>query len=279
MFILIDMRKLTRYLAPVLILIMVLSWIHWSRLSQGHLIVHFLDIGQGDSVLIQTPSNKIILVDGGPGTEIMTELNEILPFLEKEIDLLVLTHPHSDHVEGLVPVVKRYDIDAALITGVSYSNPYYDEFLKDLQLEAEVYFADSSQDFDFGDGVYLDVLYPFEPIISGEFENVNNSSIVMRIIYEENEILLAGDAEFEVEEELLELGAVLFSDVFKASHHGSRTANTEEFVEAISPSIVVIQSGEDNAFGHPHQETLDVFEKIGADVYRNDLDGRVSLEF
>jgi len=273
------MKKLIRYLVPFLLLAILLSWVHYSKLSHGHLIINFLDIGQGDSILIQTPSDKIILIDGGPGTKILTELNEILPFLEKSIDLMVLTHPHSDHIEGLVPVLKRYDVKAALITGVSYTNTYYEEFLENLRQEADVYFAYADQDFDFGDGVYLDVIYPFESIAGESFENVNNSSIVIRLTYGDNEILLAGDSEVEVEEKLLESGVILASDVFKASHHGSRTANSADFLEAISPQTVVIQVSDDNSFGHPHQESLDVFEEIGAKVYRNDLDGRITLEF
>ena len=240
-------------------------------------MVNFLDVGQGDSILIQTPNNHIILVDGGAETAVLTELNDVLPFLQKKIDLLVLTHPHSDHIEGLVPVIEKYDVESALITGVDYTNSYYDEFLKDLRGEARIYFAYAGTDFEFDDGVFVDVLYPFAPIVGEEFENLNNSSIVLRITYGENEILLTGDAESEVETELLESGVPLQSDVMKAGHHGSRTATSSEFLEEVAPSIVVIQCGSDNSFGHPHQETLDNLS--GIDVYRNDLDGRVTLRF
>lgn len=250
-------------------------WSHWSRLAQGDLHIYFLDVGQGDAVLIKTPSDQIILVDGGPGTEILTELNDILPFLKKDIDLMVLTHPHADHIEGLVAVLKRYDVESALVTGVQYNNAYYDEFLRDLRDEAKVYFAYSGMDFDFGDGVFLDTLYPFELIVGEEFENVNNSSIVMRITYEDVAILLSGDAEVEIEEMLL--GSEVEADLMKASHHGSRTANSEEFLEAVSPEVVVIQVGKDNQFDHPHEETLKNLE--GIDVYRNDLHGTVEIVF
>ncbi len=269
------MKKLLRYFLPFLLITSVLVWIHWSRLPHGHLAVHFLDVGQGDSILLQTPSGQVVLIDGGPGTEVMSEIADILPFLEKKIDLMILTHPHSDHVEGLVPVLRRYEVEAALITGVSYRNSYYLQFLEDLKDEAEVYFAHADQDFDLGDGVVIDVLYPFEPIIGEEFGNVNNSSIVVRITYEDHSILLAGDAEFEVENELLESGVTLNSDIFKASHHASKTANTLDFFDEISPGTVVIQVGQDNSFGHPHKDALDAFD--GTKVYRNDLDGRVSI--
>ncbi|MBU1018976.1 MAG: ComEC/Rec2 family competence protein [Patescibacteria group bacterium] len=270
------MKKL---IIPFLLIAILLAYFHQARLSHGQLHVHFLDIGQGDSILIQTPSNKLILIDGGPGTEILTQLNDVLPFLQKKIDLMILTHPHSDHIEGLVPVLDRYQVETALITGVAYHNSYYEEFLHDLQNEAQIYYAHEGADFDFGDGVFLDVLYPFQPVIGEYFENINNSSIVARITYEDDSILLAGDAENEVEEALLESGVVLDSDLFKASHHGSKTANSKEFSEAVSPETVVIQVGEGNSFGHPHQETLSALEEMGATVYRNDLDGRVEVVY
>ncbi|PIP66544.1 competence protein ComE [Candidatus Peregrinibacteria bacterium CG22_combo_CG10-13_8_21_14_all_44_10] len=273
------MKKLRRYIVPLVCLTLLLTWIHVSRLSHGHLVVNFLNVGQGDSILIQTPSDKIILIDGGPGTSVLTELNDVLPFLEKDIDLMVLTHPHSDHIEGLVAVLKRYNVDAALITGVSYTNSYYEEFLKDLPLEADVYFASAEHDFDFGDGVFLDVLYPFDEISGKEFDNLNNSSIVIRLIYGDTAILLTGDAEIEVEEMLLAEGVLLSSDILKAGHHGSRTASSTAFVQAVSPGIVVIECGSDNSFGHPHDEAMTIFEEIGADVYRTDLDGRVTMVF
>jgi len=270
------MKKL---IIPFLLVVTILAYSHYVRLSHGQLHIHFLDIGQGDSILIQTPSNKLILIDGGGGSEILSELNDILPFLQKKIDLMILTHPHADHIEGLVPVLKRYQVKTALITGASYHNSYYEEFLHDLQNEAQIYYAHEGADFDFGGGVFLDVLYPFQPVIGEYFENINNSSIVTRITYEDAEILLAGDAEAEVEEELLEHGIILDSDLFKASHHGSKTANSREFLEAVSPETVVIQVGEGNSFGHPHQETLSALEEIGATVYRNDLDGRVEVVY
>src|SRR3989339_336745 len=150
------MKKIFSLILPFLIMSGVLVYSHVTRSSGGDLVVNFLDVGQGDSILIQTPNNHIILVECGAETAVLTELNDVLPFLQKKIDLLVLTHPHSDHIEGLVPVIKRYEVESALITGVAYSNSYYEEFLRDLREEAEVYYAYSGSDFEFDDGVALD---------------------------------------------------------------------------------------------------------------------------
>lgn len=271
------MKNLKRFLIPFILISCVLFYINWSRLTHGCLIVYFLDVGQGDSILIKTPSDKIILIDGGPGTEVLTELNAVLPFFKKNIDLLILTHPHADHVEGLAPVTARYQIDSALITGVEYANEYYEKLLSGLRDDgADIYFADETTDFSFDDGVFVDVLYPFESIAGESFEDMNDTSIVTRIIYGDESILLAGDCTEKVEEKLLEYGSFLDSDIFKASHHGSKYSNSLPFLEAVSPDTVVIQVGE-NDFGHPTEEALLNFEEINAEIFRNDLDGRIEI--
>ncbi|EKD63821.1 MAG: hypothetical protein ACD_51C00189G0002 [uncultured bacterium] len=272
-----HMKNFRRFFVFLLLIACALFYIHYSRLAHGRMHVYFLDVGQGDSILIKTPSDKIILIDGGPGTEVLTELNSVLPFFTKKIDLLVLTHPHADHVEGLAPVTERYAIDKALITGVEYENEYYEEFLSNLSDdETTVYFANEMTDFSFDDGVFVDVLYPFESIDGRSFDDLNDSSIVMRISYNDWSVLLAGDIGKSVERELVSNGAILDSDVFKASHHGSKNSNSSYFLEAVSPNIVVVQVGE-NDFGHPTEEAIRNFENAGAEVFRTDQDGRVEI--
>lgn len=274
------MRKFLVYFFGFMLISSILAYLHFSKLADGRFYVYFLDVGQGDSVLIKTPSNKIILVDGGPDNEILTELDSVLSFFERKIDLVVLTHPHSDHIEGLIPVFDKFNVTAVLMTGVSYENAYYDVFLDKVSDEdSTVYFADDNIDFYFDDGVVIDVLYPFASIRDEEFENLNNSSIVMKIRYEDNEILLAGDAEAEIEDELVIRGSDLDSDLFKASHHGSRTANGYDFVKAVSPDYAVISCGAGNDFKHPHEETLETFSIFGVDVFRTDLSGRIEFIF
>ncbi|MFA6528158.1 MAG: MBL fold metallo-hydrolase [Candidatus Gracilibacteria bacterium] len=269
------MKNLKRFFVFFLLISCVLFYIHWSRLSHGEMIVYFLDVGQGDSVLIKTPSDKIILIDGGPETEVMSELNAVLPFFKKNIDLLVLTHPHDDHIQGLVSVTARYQIDSALITGVDYDNAYYDEFLSNLREDrTDVYFADEGTDFSFDDGVFVDVLYPFESISGESFSDINDSSIVMRITYGSGAVLLAGDCTEKIESQLLNHGLLLDSDIFKASHHGSKYSNSLPFLQVVSPNTVVISVGE-NDFGHPTEEAIMNFEEVGAEIFRTDEDGRV----
>ncbi len=256
--------------------------VNWAlfELPDELLHVHFLDIGQGDSIFIKTPENHKILIDGGPDGKVIGELSELMPFFDKTIDLMILTHPHADHVSGLIEVLKKYEVKNVLLTGATYDSEVYSEFLRELgESERGVFLARSSSDFMFGD-VLLDTIYPFYQIGGETFSNLNNTSVAVRISYGDLSILLTGDLEGEAEKELIKADVELKSDIFKAGHHGSKNASTLEFLERVQPEIVVIQSGEDNKFGHPHAETLENFEKIGVGrVYRNDVDGRIEFVF
>jgi len=253
--------------------------VHLARLPHEQMVVDFLNVGQGDAILITTPTGEQVLVDGGPEQFVLGELGAVMPFLDRTIDLLVLTHPHADHVMGLIPVLRQYKVGAVLLTGVAYENPIYEIFLEEIQSQnIPIWVAHQQSDFAFGE-VYFDILFPFQPLVGQEFDNVNNSSIVMKISFYETDILLTGDAEHEVEEALLTVNAPLEAEVLKAGHHGSRTASGLEFLEAVSPEKVIIQCGADNDFGHPHEETLAILGSHEAQVLRNDLDDRIRLTY
>ncbi|MFH1218797.1 MAG: MBL fold metallo-hydrolase [Candidatus Peregrinibacteria bacterium] len=252
-----------------------LGFLLW-QVPDGRMHVWFLDVGQGDSILVKTPLGHQILVDGGPGNVVVERLGEVMPYFDGSIDMVVLTHPHADHVDGLVEVLSRYSVDSVLLTGVMDEYAGYIEFLKEIEDGGvDVYVAESGMDFRFGD-VYVDVIYPVEQIVGEEFSNLNNSSIGVVVSYGDNEILLTGDLE-EEEEVGLVVGDV---DIFKAGHHGSKTANTLELLRRAKPEMVVIQCGAENKFGHPHVEALERFEEMGVEVVkRNDLDGTVEVVF
>ncbi|MEK7672683.1 MAG: ComEC/Rec2 family competence protein [Patescibacteria group bacterium] len=241
--------------------------------------INFLDIGQGDGIFIKTPENYQILIDGGPNDKVLEELNKVMPFYDKSIDFIVLTHPHADHINGLLEVIKKYDVESILITGVEYSNRNYQEMMSILrEKDMNIYIAEKNQDFSFGSTI-LDVIYPFKPLISQDFENVNNSSIGIMVGFKDKKILLTGDLEIEGETELLRYKN-LKADIFKAGHHGSKTSSTPALLEKVQPEIVVIQSGKGNKFNHPSKETLENFQQLGiTKVRRNDLEGRIEFVF
>lgn len=278
------MQEIPGKIKKLLVVMLVGGWtllvFAFLQIPDGQFYIYFLNIRQGDSIFIKTPENHQILIDGGPKNYVIEELAEVMPFFDKTIDLVVLSHPHADHVDGLVEVVKRYEVENILLTGASYSNLAYDELLREVDKQGiPVWIAESGTDFRFGE-VFMDILYPFETVVGQKFDNVNNSSVAVRVEYENTRILLTGDLEVEAEAELVAHGVDIEADIFKAGHHGSRSSSTLGFLERVSPEIVVIQSGEGNSYEHPHGESLENFEKVGVKrVYRNDLEGRVELVY
>lgn len=243
--------------------------------------IYFLDAGQGDAILVRTPNDRFVLIDGGPDDKVLTELSDVMPFFSRRIDLVILTHAHSDHINGLVSVLKRYDVPAVLITGAVAHGSYYDEFMDIIAgKNIRLFIAESGNDFDFGGGVFLDILYPVESIFAKKIENTNNASIVSKLVYGKSSALLTGDAENESEKEQLSTDFDLSADILKAGHHGSRTASSPAYLKSVNPEIAVIQCGAGNKFSHPHPETLTNLSGIGVQkIYRTDLNGRVRFSF
>jgi len=242
--------------------------------------IYFLDIGQGDSILIKTPENHQILIDGGPKNYVLEEMANVISFFDREIDLVVLTHPHADHIEGLIEVLKRYKVNGVLLTGVNFFDNTYNEFLKEIRLrEIPVFIAESRGDFIFGD-VFIDVLFPLKAISGNNYDNLNNSSVGVCVVYKNKKILLLGDLEQEAENVLLKTFLPSNVDIYKASHHGSKTASSIDFLKRILPKNVVIQVGKDNKFKHPHPETIRNFYRANIKkIYRTDTDGMVEFVF
>ena len=240
--------------------------------------VDFLDVGQGDAILIKSPFGQNILIDGGPDSKVIEGLGKNLPFWDKRIDLMVLTHPHDDHVTGLIEVIKRYSVKKILYTGVIHSAPNYLAWLAVIrERKIPLVIIDRPQKIVLGDDCYMEIIYPRKNFLAQETDNLNNSSIVARLVYGQTKFLLMGDAEIEVEKELLADGADLSAQVLKVGHHGSDTSSGEEFLKAVSPQIAVIQVGEDNDFGHPSLRILKRLERAGAEILRTDKNGTVSL--
>lgn len=250
----------------------------WLKLPST-LELHMLDVGQGDAILLRTAEGQNILVDGGPGQTVLEELGEVLSPFDRRLDLVILTHPHEDHVAGLVPVLQRFEVGEVLLSAPEYSNQAYEALMEEIaEREIPYSFADDERDFEFED-VKLDVLFPFEPFTGDEMENVNNSSPVIKVVWGEVEVLLTGDAEQEVEAALLAAGMDLSADIIKAGHHGSRSSSTDAFLEAVGAELMLISCGAGNDYGHPHEETLEKADDLNMEVRRTDLEGRISIYF
>ncbi|MDO8471114.1 MAG: ComEC/Rec2 family competence protein [bacterium] len=252
----------------VLILSNILVWITvYQRQPSDKLSVYFLDVGQGDAIFIDSPTHGRVLIDGGANRKVLSELGEILPFADKRIDVMMVTHPDKDHIGGLPEVVNRYEVGMFLEPGVESENTIDDELEKRVE-ENNIpkLLARRGMVINFGDGVKLQVLFPlFDQDVSNW--ETNNASIVARLIYRDKSFLLTGDSPVSIENVLLNLDpSLLDSDVLKAGHHGSRTSTSLTYAEAVSPEYAVISAGKDNSYGHPHQDVLDILEKVGAQI-------------
>jgi competence protein ComEC len=206
---------------------------------------------------------------------LLEKLAEEMPFWDRTIDLIILTHPEKDHMTGLIEVLKSYEVENVLWTGVVRNTADYREWLKLTGEEGtNLHIAKSGLKIGFGRPYeFLYVLHPFESQEGMKMEDSNNTSIVARLVYKDASFIFTGDAYQSAEKQIISLGAEVDSDVLKAGHHGSKTSTSREFVEAVSPEFAVISCGRDNSYGHPSSDALEALE--GIDVLRTDLQGDV----
>jgi len=241
--------------------------------------VIFLDVGQGDAILIQSPEQNI-LIDGGPDKAIVRKLDKYIPLTKRHIDLIILTHPDSDHLTGLVEVLKRWSVGSIAESGLKSFNPAYIEFNSLIESKnVKRYIINTPQKIVFNNDMSLNFLWPFsKELIEDNQGDCNFLSLVAMLNYEDNNFLLTGDATKETEEELMLRSLILEADVLKAGHHGSKYSSGIDFLEKVNPEYVVISAGEGNSFGHPNLRVLDNFKKIKAEVLRTDKKGDIIFE-
>lgn len=238
--------------------------------------IDFFDVGQGDSIFIETMNKKQILIDGGPDLSVLEKIGRAMPFYDRYIDIVVLTHPEQDHLNGLIEILKRYNIGAVITSGIIKNTNQYKEFIKTIkEKNIPIYIAKLGGEIDFGNNIKLNILYPFEDVSGKEALDVNNFSVVSRLIYNNFELLLTGDIEKSIENKLVKSGLDLQSDVLKIAHHGSKTSTTEDFLKAVSAALAIIEVGKDNKYGHPHQEVLDRLANL--EIFQTGRDGDIKI--
>ena len=268
-------------LLPVVALL--LAMVVAAQQPDGRLHLWVLDVGQGDAILLRTPEGHTALVDGGPGaTPLLNGIGERIPFWQRDLDLLVLTHPHQDHMMGFVDVLARYRVDQVVQTPFTATGGVQAEWLRTLESrKLPVHYARRGETLGFeGEPeVTLSVLHPADPraAYGAAGDDVNDASLALRVTYGSHSILLAGDVQADAEGKLARLGGGLRSTVLKVAHHGRDTSSSLPFLEAVEPEVAIISVGEGNRFGHPSAETLEALRSVGADVYRTDEDGTVEI--
>lgn len=236
-----------------------------------------LDIGQGDAILIKTPSGKEVLVDAGPKDSVLPALQKVMSPFDTNIDILIITNPDADHIGGFADVLGVYDVGLVIEPGTYNPSATYRN-LKEKITEKKVQniLARAGTHIDFGDGAMLDILFPDRDVSNWE---ANDGSVVAKLTYGEHSFLLTGDATTKTEKIILEKYPKEFLDVdvLKVGHHGSHTSTSNAFVREITPEYALISDGKNNKYGHPHQAVLDTLNSFGAKILRTDLSGTIIL--
>ena len=244
-----------------------------AMVSEGELSVRMIDTGQSDAIYIHAPEADILIDAGEVG-----EGQKVVSYLEaqgvEKLDLVVATHPHSDHIGGMAEVLSAFEVDVFTMPRLPDSmvptTQVYEGLLDAVRENSlKIRAAEPGKTYDFGDA-HLALLAPLE-----DYDDLNNYSAVVRLVYGETSFLFTGDAEEQSEEAMLSSGETLQADVLKVGHHGSSTSSSESFLDTVSPEIALIACGEGNDYGHPHDETIERLAQHGCEVYRTDLDGTI----
>lgn len=247
----------------------------------GKMRLIFCDVGQGDGMLLVTPGGRQIVVDGGPGNKILDCLSAHMPFWDRTIEMILLTHPQKDHMEGLLEVMRRYKVKMIVTTGVKNDTELFKVWQEGVKAEgARVYQPRAGNIFklDSNRGLTpnMKILWPTQSDLNvwsqSPPKDLNESSIVVRLEYGEVCAYLTGDIPKEILQGLIDKSC----QVLKVSHHGSKTGTNSRILEQVRPAIAVIQVGK-NSFGHPHEEVTDILTAKGAKILRNDLEETIEL--
>lgn len=260
------MKHIRVYIVLFLLLMTGVIWYSVLDAEKQVLTVAFLDVGQGDAVFIESPAGNQMLIDGGPSRSVLRELSDVMPFFDRSLDVVLLTHPDMDHVGGLPSVLETYGVSFIFDPRITHDTAAYDAFVDFSHDEegAQIITPRRGQIIDLGGGAYVRVLFPDRHIPNVE---ANAGSVSVQLIYGDTEVLLTGDAPQSIEKYLVSIeGSGLVSDILKAGHHGSKTSTSQVFVDAVDPEYVVVSAGRDNRYGHPHAEVLEVIASAGAHV-------------
>lgn len=273
-------RNIIFIVFALLILTNVLAWIAVFDLARSqYLEIVFFDVGQGDSIFIETPQQHQILIDGGPTPVVLEKLGKEMPFWDRTIDLVILTHPEKDHITGLLEVLRIYKVENILWTGVIRDSLEYKKWISLLEKEgANIFLAKAGQIICADCKTWkAQVLFPLEKIAGHKMKNSNNSSIVLKLTVGNKDFLLTGDIEKSSELKLLKTNLKLKADVLKIAHHGSKSSSIPEFIKQVNPSSAVISVGKDNPYGHPHFEVLNTLNTYGIEILRTDILGDIKF--
>lgn len=241
--------------------------------QEGYFYAHFIDVGQADCTLLKC-GDDVVLIDGGE----VDSYNTIKSYLDSqnvtEIDYYILTHAHSDHIGSADDIIRNYKIDNVIMTRLSQNNTPTTEVYRSLlsalsESDAKIIAAKPNNEYSLNSFSFK-ILAP-----NDDYDELNNTSVVIKAVYQNNSFIFQGDAEKESEDDILDAGFSVKADVIKLGHHGSNTSTSADYLKAVNPKIAVISCGTDNKYNHPHKEIITRLEKNNIEYYRTDLNGTV----
>lgn len=265
------MRK--NKIALFFLIVLILSLFSLNTTAKN-LKLHFIDVGQGDSILIEIPEGQKILVDGGDRADSIT--NKIINYLKaqniKKLDYIISTHPHADHIGGLAAIIDNFEVKNVLDSGKIHTSKTYENYLTKIDQKNISFSTPREGDIlKIGKGE-INFLHPDSKLDS---YSLNNSSLVFVLKFNKQKFLFTGDIERKVELELLQENKNLKIDLIKVPHHGSKSSSYPKWINQLQPKLAIIQVGAANNYGHPAPKVINHYQKLGAAVYRNDLNGNI----
>ena len=264
-------------LSLVIILMLTISSC-WSKpafyIDKNKLIIHYIDVGQGDSILIQI-HGKNMLIDAGTTESTKGLINYLKKQKISKLDYIIETHPHEDHIGAMSKIIDTFKIDKFYAPKITANTKAFDNMVASLQKKSlKIRIAKAGLNLDLGNDIKCEILAPN----SDAYTDINNYSAVIKLVFGNTTFIFEGDAEKLSEDEMINKGYDLACDVLKVGHHGSRTATSEEFLSQTHPKIAIISCGLNNDYGHPHKPTLSKLNAINSKIYRTDKDGTILLE-
>ena len=292
------MKSKINFLIGSLIIFTAIIWSAiFNRQSDQSFHLYMLDVGQGMAIYIRFPDGFDVLYDGGPDDKILAELGDVMPAWDREINLMISSHNHADHLVGLIDVLEKYKVNEVWTSGAIHTTETYKKFLQAIdkssaklsacyvEMNGRSSLPCPSPDIPNGK---ISILYPFDNLTGQRPENQNNASLVAKVEYGDTSILLPGEIETEAEVEIVQYYDVgadqrvrpksdLQSDILQSPHQGSHSSSTADFLQAVDSTDVLIAVGAGNQYGHPHKDVLARYKNMGFNVYRTDLCGRIEV--
>jgi competence protein ComEC len=269
-------QNLRWYILLLLTIFGIILWCVTLTADQTGLTFAALNISQGDSLFIESPSGVKVLMDGGPDDNLIRQLPHVMPWWDKHIDAIIITNSDSDHYGGFISLLQTYKVDVVVESGYRSATSDYALLEKEIaEKHIPEILARLGEVIDLGDGAQIKILFP-DRDVSGLASN--DASIVSRLTYGETSVLLTGDSTKKIEDYLIQLdGPNLQSTILKVGHHGSNTSSSDEYVKIVSPQFAVISDGQDNTYGLPDQQTLDTLNKYKVPIYDTCVMGNIIL--